>query len=1802
MKKRFTSFFSAVVVACMAFAQTSGNVVYSWESPEGTVIESGGTAASVMGSDDRANYKNEQKDPDGNVLNRYYTLCLNGKKANVADSEVSSKNESCRITITLNESLQEGDSIYVTAYRNKKADGKDASIYFLYENGTEVSDSKVYANICSETADVDYDGDGAEPTTHGYLIPAEAAGSKTITLTRNSASTNLFITKFVVVRQAAEEEVQTNYTDAIVNADLSTTDAWNTEGTKGISGGVVKVGSGSTFDFSQTITLPAGCYKMTAQAAYRYSGAEQSEYEAILAGTQTHYAKLYAETSSYKYEVAVQNRYDGASDTDYAAGNGSVTVNGKYVPNSSAAVQTWFNNGQYVNELVFNVQEDGQVKIGIAKAASPEAGDYANIGAWTLTRLGDAEVDPVEVESPWVGSVIENGKTYYLYNPKAKAFMKGANSWGTRASFGEDAVAFTAEGSGNTYALASTYGSGKYLGVELFVDQGKKDFVFAEVGNCVYTITKDGAYVGYTGANTVETSAEVNDGSYWQLLTAESIKEQMLNANAYEPIAVTPLIPGANFGRNDQAVSAWVGGPSTGGDNPNFCGEKWGAGAFDVNQTLTGLPNGTYLLQAQGYYRVGGGANDATLAAEQYAAGTPALNAILYGNDAEMPLMSIMAEAKAGNAPNDSYFSTSLGYVPQNMTGASLFFNEGLYEHAMYVTVIDGTLKIGIKKSVELNNDWVIFDNFRLTYYGDVTVEEIELAKLQEYIDEVKVLLDAAKAVEATYSEAAKAELDAAIAAAEAALAAPTQESLVAAVAPLEAAILRAERSVAINAVAGAATLNAPVAFTQFVANPDMAEGNIKGWTVTSGWQFQNNNTYKGEGAELNKFQERWQAGSGLGNTATMQTMVDMPNGFYRVSADIMATAQYSEDPEGYTTGAYWVANGDSVAVATANGTPKRYAVDVVVANGELTIGLVGINTTANWMGLDNVEVQFYGAEPAAEWIDITAERIVNGDLSSETGWTGAGVDDHFAEKCKFLAFYAGWGSLETPTAASLKQDVTLPAGEYRLTGKAFFRQGEAYSTNPTKSLGYMVAGENKVLVKTLGSVEGLSAYANSAEEGATAFYTNDLYTNVLEFTLAEETTLSIGYECDFDEMRSWMGIGSMKLEKKYTIKDRFMEVKDQLDMLTNTCYSMYQLGGVQAAYSAVSEQAWAIASNLDNASLVAINELIPVMEDMIAEVKAIDVFFNEVFNETKFYCYDLQDNSTAKADVVAAFEDVVSLTYNMGGVSTLAELQALNDTLNYASRQYMLNAIPNEGFSFDYTFLVEGVGNSKNGWTWTPADAAGWGGNFQYQNNNAADTETLKKQGYVEVWSADANKGFGRLSYEAVVPNGYYTISAYAFTNGTTSFVAGDKAAAIANTGKYEAVALDSVMITNGKMNFGLDLQGAGWVGITNIELAFTAAIPDSILYGAQRDAFVARAQEFGAFVEGNASLTMMSGIKGTYAWPLFEVIDPLVADIDNVTDMALLDSMMTAMDEATAAMKEAVVVYEEYSAIVSLFWDATDNSTALNQEVADARDLALMNSNYTGMNAATVEALEAAVVEIQNAYLAYVTNAIAKDNYMFDVTFLLASADCTNKNGWTTEGAVGAMSGQHWSGDNSNNYLEPCDWGATSWEASLSQTVSLPNGRYSVKAAGRASAGVTLTLHANENSVAIPAVGDVGGTIATDGTEWADVATGIAAGKTFANGNAGRGWNYVSVDAEVTEGTLTVAAKGVSTTQYQWASVDDFKLYCLGVPVENGIENIETVKNAVIYTISGKRVEGNVKSLEKGIYIVNGKKVLVK
>ena len=206
---------------------------------------------------------------------------------------------------------------------------------------------------------------------------------------------NMTVAKVDLIEKV--EAVKTDYTDYIANADLTDSEnkGWDDAGTKGIDGsGIVKASTGATFNFSQTIAnLPAGKYKLTAQAAYRYSGNEADEYAAMQTDAITKFAQLYATVGTKNTNALVQNRYDGASDTDLA-GEGAVQVNNLWVPNSSNAVKAWFAAGKYVNEVEFNLPADGDVKIGIVKTTSPEAGDYTVIGPWTLTRLGDAEEEP----------------------------------------------------------------------------------------------------------------------------------------------------------------------------------------------------------------------------------------------------------------------------------------------------------------------------------------------------------------------------------------------------------------------------------------------------------------------------------------------------------------------------------------------------------------------------------------------------------------------------------------------------------------------------------------------------------------------------------------------------------------------------------------------------------------------------------------------------------------------------------------------------------------------------------------------------------------------------------------------------------------------------------------------------------------------------------------------------------------------------------------------------------------------------------------------------------------------------------------------------------------------------------------------------------------------------------------------------------------------------------------------------------------------------------------------------------------
>ena len=66
-------------------------------------------------------------------------------------------------------------------------------------------------------------------------------------------------------------------------------------------------------------------------------------------------------------------------------------------------------------------------------------------------------------------------------------------------------------------------------------------------------------------------------------------------------------------------------------------------------------------------------------------------------------------------------------YVPDNMEAASAYFERGLYENRVLTTVANngGQLKLWIKCQGMQSGYWVIFDNFRLYFYGGVSIDDV---------------------------------------------------------------------------------------------------------------------------------------------------------------------------------------------------------------------------------------------------------------------------------------------------------------------------------------------------------------------------------------------------------------------------------------------------------------------------------------------------------------------------------------------------------------------------------------------------------------------------------------------------------------------------------------------------------------------------------------------------------------------------------------------------------------------------------------------------------------------------------------------------------------------------------------------------------------------------------------------------------------------------------------------------------------------------------------------------------------------
>ncbi|MCR5820262.1 MAG: metallophosphoesterase [Bacteroidaceae bacterium] len=295
----------------------------------------------------------------------------------------------------------------------------------------------------------------------------------------------------------------------------------------------------------------------------------------------------------------------------------------------------------------------------------------------------------------------------YLYNLGTKEYLSSGADWGTQALTDEVGLLLNMEFSGIGRTIdGGIYNSDTdhYLGSPdvLYMDQPAHvwQFIPTSATSNTYRITSDGT--NFLAANTETHLLEMSDRTVpqnvrWRIVDRDDRIASLSSATLTRPGDASFLISCPDFGRNDARFSAWAGEPIQGGLNSNMCAEKFNT-SFDVYQELDNVPNGWYKLSCQGFYRAGIDGN-ASLGGE--ANPHPAQ---LYANAVSVPLMNIHDE--------------QLTQYPNSMSEASGVFSEGLYsDNSVCVEVTDGKLRLGIRKTAEVANDWTIFDHFRLKYY-----------------------------------------------------------------------------------------------------------------------------------------------------------------------------------------------------------------------------------------------------------------------------------------------------------------------------------------------------------------------------------------------------------------------------------------------------------------------------------------------------------------------------------------------------------------------------------------------------------------------------------------------------------------------------------------------------------------------------------------------------------------------------------------------------------------------------------------------------------------------------------------------------------------------------------------------------------------------------------------------------------------------------------------------------------------------------------------------------------------------------
>lgn len=458
----------------------------------------------------------------------------------------------------------------------------------------------------------------------------------------------------------------------------------------------------------------------------------------------------------------------------------------------------------------------------------------------------------------------------------------------------------------------------------------------------------------------------------------------------------------------------------------------------------------------------------------------------------------------------------------------------------------------------------------------------------------------------------------------------------------------------------------------------------------------------------------------------------------------------------------------------------------------------------------------------------------------------------------------------------------------------------------------YEVSGLIRVLNEAGGGItpSGATLFANEGTTDACAGSPckkdgKDLYgvygTYTVKGTVGTDGVLTFGIKVANANF-NWVSFKNFKLQYlgaasieqlQATLKEKIEEAKAYVENCPEGIAAIVNAAITQGDSAQPTEESL-------NAAIAALTQAIALAEETAPATEA--------FKTLMATCQGYASHSSAEESVKQAFQKAMTDAQTaLDAATTVEAIQEATQALQTACETYVLSAEPEMGYPFDYTFLVAEVGNSKDGWTNSFSAEYTHPDNYQYKKDDAAKNNPdlgLYKTGFIEAWNAGVDFT-GTLTYtQNDLPNGHYKISAYAFTslNGKTSFTANDKEVELDNTTNlYTQPSIDDVIVNEGKLTFGLNIGGANWIGITNIQLQYLSKLTDTEASAKAKEALYAKLEEAGSMdTETNV---------GTEA---FQIAETAIDAFDKVFDEAaeIYDSSekVDEIEAATKALEEAM------------------------------------------------------------------------------------------------------------------------------------------------------------------------------------------------------------------------------------------------------------------------------------------------------